>query len=318
MSGVSKIDISIVERYAPSRGPTSSSDYNATLQETINSLTQVALSWNDEVQPLLDSLPGGTTNFIREDRIDSPNPFINGLDGSQIYLDLTSTPFTDDGKYFITAVNRPATIKESIEEVQNQLNLSVQELLVKIAQVAESAGITARQKQAIGSRIFDPETTSSPSSLDGKTQILERNLDQVAMDIYGDIDSLTNSGARSLIYTILEQLEAIQEAHHYNNVSNNMDHSNLPQHIHRYSITPLGSLDGVNRSYDIPGGEKFIANSLRVIVNGLELRRGVDYAERAIDLRGFNISPSYPALENDGVNADDTVWVHYDIDPSNP
>jgi hypothetical protein len=97
-----------------------------------------------------------------------------------------------------------------------------------------------------------------------------------------------------------------------------MDHSNLPQHVHRYHIVPLGSLDGVNKIYDIPGGEKFVANSLRVIVNGLELRKGFDFAERSIDRRGFNISPSYPALENDGVNADDTIWVHYDIDPNDP
>lgn len=318
MSGVSKLDVSIVERYAPSRGPTSSADFNATLQETINSFAQVALSWNQEVQPLLDSLPGGATNIIREERTDNPNPFFNGFDGSQIYLDLTSTPLTDDGKYFSEANDRPLTIKESLESVQAQLNQSVQDLLVKIAQVAESSGITARQKQAIGSRIFDPETTSSPSSLDGKTQTLERNLDQVALDVYGDIDALNNNGVKSLVYTILQQLQSIQEAHNYNSVSNDMDHTNLPQHIHRYHIVPLGLLNGVNRTYDIPGGEKFIANSLRVIVNGLELRKGAEFSERAIDRRGFNISPSYPALENDGVNADDVVWVHYDIDPNDP
>ena len=115
MSGVSKIDISVVERYAPSRGPTSSADYNATLQEVINSLAQVSLTWNEDIQPLLDSLPGGGTTIIREDRLDAPNPFINGLDGSQVYLDCTSTVLTDDGKYFSESLNRPLTIKESIE-----------------------------------------------------------------------------------------------------------------------------------------------------------------------------------------------------------
>jgi hypothetical protein len=316
MSGVNKIDVSIVERYAPSRGPTSSADYNATIQETINSLSQIALSWNLEIQPLLDSLPGGGTVFIREERTANPNPFLNGLDGSQLYLDLTSTDITDEGKYFNPLLSRPLTIKESLENVQSQLNQSVQDILVRIAKVSEDTGITARQKQAIGSRIFDPETSSNPTSLDGKLQYIERNLDQVAMDISGSLDYFTNSGAKSLVYTLIQQIESLQEAHNYNSASNTVNHLNLPRHIHRYHVVPLGLLNGVNRSYDIPGGEKFIANSLRVIVNGLELQKGIHYAERSIDRRGFNLNPSYPALENDGANADDAIWVHYDIDPN--
>lgn len=315
MSGLSKIDISIVERYAPGRGPTSSADYNATLQETINSFSQIAISWNNEIQPLLDSLPSGNTNVLREARLDSPNPFVNGLDGSQIYLDLTSTAITDDGKYFSESLNRPLTIKESIENVQDQLNTSVQDILVKIAQVSETTGISARQKQAIGSRIFDPETTSNPTSLDGKVQTLERNLDQVALDLAGDLGYLLNNGAQSLLYTVFQQLQAIQDSHNYNDVTNTMDHGNIPQHIHRYKIIPLGALDGVNRAYDIPDGDKFIPGSLRVIVNGFELRP-TQYAERSIDYRGFNLNPSEPALENDGMGSDDYIWCHYDIDPN--
>lgn len=316
MSGVNKIDVSIVERYAPNRGPTSSADYNATVQETINSLSQIALSWNTEIQPLLDSLPGGNTFYIRENRSANPNPFINGFDGSQIFLDSTSTDITDEGKYFNPLLSRPLTIKESLENVQSQLNQSVQDILVRIAQVSEDTGITARQKQAIGSRIFDPETSSNASSLDGKLQVLERNLDQVAMDVAGSLNYFTNSGAKSLVYTLIQQIEAIQEAHNYNSASNNLNHDNIPRHVHRYHVEPLGLLNGVNRSYDIPGGERFIAGSLRVVVNGLELQKGKHYAERSIDRRGFNINPSYPALENDGIDADDTIWVHYDIDPS--
>lgn len=314
MSGVSKIDVSVVERYAPSRGPTSSADYNATLQETINSLAQVALTWNEDIQPLLDSLPGGGTSIIREDRLDSPNPFVNGLDGSQVYLDLTSTPLTDDGKYYSSSLNRPLTIKESIENVQSQLNSSVQNILVKIAQVSENTGITARQKQSIGSRLFDPETTSSPTSLDGKMQTLERNLDQVALDLAGSLDYLNNNGAKSLIYTILEQLAAIQDAHNYNSVSNNLDHDNLPQHLHRYHVVPLGLLDGSNKAFDIPNGEKFVAGSLRVLLNGVEMRK-TEFAERSIDRRGFNISPSHYAPNSSGASPDH-VWVHYDVDPN--
>ena len=316
--GVNKLDVSIVERRAPSRGPTSSADYNATFQEVLNSVTQIAISWNDEVQPLLDTLPTGSTTIIRQERSDIPDPFNNGLDGSQIYLDMTSTTLTDDGKFFSASLNRPLTIKESIQNVQTQLNDSVQDILVRIAQVEENTGITARQKQAIGSRIFDPETTSNPTSIDGKVQTLERNLDQVGLDIAGDLDYFNNNGVRSLVHTILDQLEAIQDAHNYNNVTNEMDHSHIPHHVHRYHIIPVGALDAVNKSFDIPGGEKFIADSLRVVINGMELMKGRDFSERSMDRRGFNLAPAYPAPENDGVGTDDVIWVHYDIDPNDP
>ena len=316
MSGVSKIDVSIVERYAPSRGPTSSADYNSTLQESINSLAQISISWNEEIQPLLDSLPSGDRTIIRENRSDNPNPFMNGLDGSQVYLDMTSTAVTDDGKYFSILDNRPLTIKESIENVQSELNESVQDILVKIAQVSENTGITARQKQAIGSRIFDPETASNPTSLDGITQTLERNLDQVAMDLAGDLAYFTNSGAQSLVYTILQQLQALQDAHDYNSVTNEATHDNLPQRIPRYHQKPIGNLDGSNKLYLLPGDEKFIAGSLQVFVNGLQLEKVEQYSERLSDRRAFTIAPSYPALEDNGVDADDSIWIHYDIDPN--
>jgi hypothetical protein len=315
--GVSKLDVSIVERPAPARGPSSSSDYNAFVEETINSAAQIAISWNEDVQPLLDSLPSGGVTIIREDRTDSPNPFLNGFDGSQVYLDMTSTVLTDEGKYFSESLNRPLTIKETVENVQEQLNDSVQDILVKLAQVEQNTGITARQKQAIGSRIFDPETTSNPTSIDGTLNTVERNLDQVALDIAGDLDYLNNNGAKSLDHTILSQLDAIQTEHNYNPVTNEIDHSHLPLHIHRYHVDPVGALDGVNKEYEIPGGEKFIIGSTRVMVNGLELRKSHDYIERP-DRRAIQLTASHRALENDANGADDYIWIHYDIDPNDP
>ena len=41
------------------------------------------------------------------------------------------------------------------ENVQDQLNDAIQDLQVKIAQVSLNSGVTSRQRQAIGSRIFD-------------------------------------------------------------------------------------------------------------------------------------------------------------------
>lgn len=311
--GVNKIDVSIVERIAPDRGPTSSSDYNAILQELINDLSQISLSWNSEVQPLLDTLPSGSTNIVREERTDDPNPFRNGFDGSQVYLDLTSTSLTDNGKYFDEDLDRPLTIKESMENVQDQLNDAIQDLQVKIAQVSLNSGVTSRQRQAIGSRIFDPETTSGPLSLDGLTSSHSRDIDQMALDISGDSDYLTGSGVQTLDYSILDQLQAIQDGHAYNPVFNTLTHEHLDLHNHRYHVTPIGDLNGLNKEYLLPGDETFIQGSLRVMVNGLELRKGADYTERP-DFRGFEITATHRALENDSIGADDYLWIHYDIE----
>jgi hypothetical protein len=310
---ISKLDIGVVERIAPSRGPTSSADYNATNQEIMNALTQVALSWNNELHTLVDSLPSGGTEIIRENRTSNPNPYINGLDGSQLYLDMTSTTLTDDGRYYDDTLARPLTIKESIESVQDKLNSSIQDLLIKIAQISTDSGLSIRQKQAIGSRIFDPETTSAATSLDGTVKTSSRNIDQIALDISGDANYLKETGVRTLNYAILQQLEAIQNAHDYDQVHNEISHAHLNFHEHRYNVTPIGNLDGTNREYYTPGAQEFVADTLRVIVNGIELRKSHDFIEHA-NRKGFTIIAPHRALENDSVGADDNVWIHYDLE----
>lgn len=310
---VDKIDVSVVERIAPAKGPTSSSDYNATLQEVTNDLIQLSLAWNSQLQPLLDTLPSGNTNIIREERTDDPDPFVNGLDGSQIHLDGTSTALTDNGKYFSESLDRPLTVKESLENVQDQLNDAIQELQVKIAQVSISSGITSRQRQAIGARIFNPETASSPTSLDGLVNKNERNIDQVALDLSGDPNYLTNTGAMSLDYAVFAKIQAIFDAHDHNPVFNTVSHQNLQLHEHRYHQAPAGSINGINKEYFLPGTEVFAPGSLRVIVNGLEIQKTKFYTEKA-DNRGFDFTAAFTALENDNVGADDYLWIHYDVE----
>ena len=313
MSGVNKVSVGVVERNAPDRGPTSSEDFNATMQEIRNSLTQFSLVLNNEIQPLLDTLPGGLTSINPDERTSIPDPFKNGFDGSQIYTDLTATEVSDDGRFYDEKKERPLVIKETFNKIQTQLNASIQELEVKIAQIGESAGISPRQKQALGSRIFDPGTESAESSIDGRLGELQKNLDQLGLDFSGDSDFLNASGTQSLLYSFSEQLKAIQESHDYDKNFNQMTHAHLEYHAHRYHISPQGLIDGENRDYDLPDGEKFIANTLRVMVNGIEIRKTNHYTE-APDCTGFTITESFGALEDDGLESDDMIWIHYDVE----
>lgn len=313
MSGISKIDVGVIERIAPNKGPTSSIDFNSIQEEIRNSLAQISSVWNNQLQPLMDTLPGGLTGINRDERSEEPDPFTNGFDGSQVYTDLTSTPVTDDGRFYDDTIARPLTIKETFNKIQNQLNESIQDLEVKIAKVGKQAGITPREKQAIGSRIFDPGTDSSPTSLDGKTDLLERSVDQIALDLSGDPDYIQGNGAQSLLYSVFEKLEAIQDAHDYDENFNQMSHLHLKFHEHRYHIAPVGALNGTNRDYFIPSGEEFVTGTLRVMINGVEQPKSLVYTEHANN-KGFSITNYRDPLEKDGNGSDDILWVHYDID----
>lgn len=311
--GIDKIDIGVVERVAPNKGPTSSIDYNSSMEEIKNSLAQISEVWNSQLYPLLDSLPTGIYSINRDDRTEDPNPFKNGFDGSQIYTDLTSTNTTDDGRFFDESKARPLTLKETFNKIQNQLNENIQDLEVKIAKVDKQSGITPRQKQAIGSRIFDPGTDSSPTSLDGKADALERAMDQVAKDISGRSDYIQGNGAQSIPYALIDQLKAIQASHDYDKNFNKMTHRHLKFHEHRHHVTPVGAINGTNKKYYLPNGEIFITGSLVVVVNGVEQQKRIMYTENP-DNKGFEFTINRSALENDGHGSNDSLWIHYEVE----
>lgn len=311
--GLQKIDVGITERIAPNKGPTSSADYNASMEEFISSFASLSIAWNTQLQPLLDTLPGGSTGVNKDERTDFPNPFLNGFDGSQFYTDLTSSPVSDNGRFYNGLAKRPLTLKETFNKIQDQLNQSIQDLDIKIAQVNKNNGLTPRQKQAIGSRIFDPGTESSPSSLDGLSDTHSRYIDQMALDISGNENYLLGNGAQSLVHSLVEQLNAIQAAHNYDSDFNSMDHRHLKFHEHRCHVTPVGALNGTNRDYYLPSGEEFIPGTLKVMVNGVELKKSKYYTEHPNN-KGFSITPIRPALESDLNGSDDMLWIHYDIE----
>lgn len=310
---LNKIDVGLTERIAPNKGPTSSADYNATMEEIKNSLAQISIAWNTQLQPLIDTLPTGSIGVIKDNRTSTPNPFLNGFDGSQFFTDLTSTSVSDNGRFYNDDSRRPLTIKETFNKIQNQLNQNIQDLDIKIAQTNKNSGLTPRQKQAIGSRIFNPGTESSPSSIDGAISSHSRFIDQLALDISGSSSYLQGNGTQSLIHSLFDQIKAIQDSHNYNSDFNSMDHRHLKFHEHRYHVTPIGALDGTNRDYYLPSGEEFNPGSLKVLINGVEQKKSKFYTEHPNN-KGFTITSIRPALESDTNGSDDMIWIHYDID----
>ena len=108
-------------------------------QDLINDLNTVATQWNDNVYPLVATLPNGPVRKIRADRTDTIDPVANGLDGSQVFLDQTSRPEEFNG--LLHNGSRPKTIKEVLLEVYQGIlarQNSIEGLLENVSSAAES------------------------------------------------------------------------------------------------------------------------------------------------------------------------------------
>jgi len=107
--------------------------------ELSNALNVIADQWNDSLYPLVASLPSGTRKILGRDRSTIIDPVANGLDGSQLFVDMTATPHTSGGRLHNGV--RQKTIREVIDG--DFFNLSERiahtEALVENLEVAPNA-----------------------------------------------------------------------------------------------------------------------------------------------------------------------------------
>jgi len=120
------LNISSVVKRFPAHGTISSEDFNELVEQLVLDLTTIATNLNTSVQPLVESLPAGSRVINEIERSGSPNPIANGLDGSQLYLNMTAVD-TNDPLLFNRLLGRPNTILEAL-----------QYLLTRIEQLAQS------------------------------------------------------------------------------------------------------------------------------------------------------------------------------------
>lgn len=175
LSGVYNIQI-------PEGGLTSSSDLRDFIDAVVAAINQIQTHWNEELVRLLDSLPGGNT--IISDKTDDINPLVNGLDGSQIYLDNLATKISDDGRYYDTSESRPLTIKEIIDSLYTETLANLSLLEKAVSAVETSSGLTDEVEAKIGDNIFSSSEVSSSTSLDGRLSSVEILLRQTIADVF--------------------------------------------------------------------------------------------------------------------------------------
>jgi hypothetical protein len=108
------LNVNTVKKVFPYHGPVQSEDFNELLEQVVLDLTTITSALNNEVQPLIESLPQGSRTITAADRDGEVNPIANGMDGSQIYLDMTNTD-VNNPLLWNQLLGRPNTIKEALE-----------------------------------------------------------------------------------------------------------------------------------------------------------------------------------------------------------
>ena len=130
-------------------------------QEVITDFNTIKTQWNDSIYPLLASLPGQRIRRDRAVRSSGIDPFVNGFDGSQLYMDQASRPNELGG--LLHNGTRPKTIKEVVVETY-QSSIArvgrVEDLLnqVNIANAAYDDGELRSWIIQLAGETWDPDT----------------------------------------------------------------------------------------------------------------------------------------------------------------
>jgi|WetSurMetagenome_2_1015567.scaffolds.fasta_scaffold89381_5 hypothetical protein len=121
------IHISTVRKVFPAHGTISSEDFNELVDQLVLDFTSIATALNDNVQPVMESLPGGSRSISSDSRTESINPIENGLDGTQLYLDMTTTDINNPLLYN-SVQNRPNTILEAMQYLLARIEQLTQDI----------------------------------------------------------------------------------------------------------------------------------------------------------------------------------------------
>jgi hypothetical protein len=202
----SNILISTVVRNQRYRGPTSSAQQNDLQAELVRDITEVRRQWNTFVVSAFKLLPDGTDDPL----VDAIN---NGIDGRTLYVNTEASLTSDNGQYFQSVRNRPHTIYEQFQDVYSTIDEQFETLESQIENTG-GTGITAAQQAAIGINVFDGALTSSPSSIDGRSQSNTLNVLQLSRDLYGSAyASFSGDGDPVLSLSLRDMVGALLTLH---------------------------------------------------------------------------------------------------------
>lgn len=204
MRYIRRFDPTITRRPASYRGPRSSFDFTSCIDEIIRDLTEISTQWNTGIQNLLTTLPDGSDDA-------DVDAFVDGIDGRTVYVDSSLTTNSSVLTFWHSVMERPRTVKEALEDLYTYADAINNAIRSDLS--GGSGALTTDQKSRIGMNIFDSSQTSSPTSLDGKSETNRLNVVQLAKDLYGTGYSLGGDGLTDLTYSVYQMVDALLEAH---------------------------------------------------------------------------------------------------------
>jgi hypothetical protein len=207
MARPSKISVATVKRNQRFRGPGLSAQQNDMQDELIRDITEIQFQHNNFMVPLLGTLPDGSDDS-------TVDAFRNGLDGQTLYVHSDAVNSAALTRYYNNVQGRPNTAFEQFQDVYNYVDSAIETVEESVSGSTSGSGLTTSQKERIGLNVFDTSLTSSPTSIDGKTDKNELNIVQIARDLYGSsFVSFTVDGSGILTNSTRTMVDALLELH---------------------------------------------------------------------------------------------------------
>lgn len=123
-----EIQILFQKRNARKRGPTSSAQYNDTIEEIAHDLSSFHDQWNNRLVPLTEQLPDGTQGLSAS----AVDAFTNGLDGTTFFVDSRSST-TQNAQYYNAPAERPRTVLEQFQNIYTAITVLEENLQNEIS-----------------------------------------------------------------------------------------------------------------------------------------------------------------------------------------
>lgn len=228
MTTVNKVRVNFVRRTIPRRGPFSTEDYNASMEELAVDLADFGARWNTEVYPVLNTLPRGSIDTDGGGRWPGagsmPDAIENGLDGDNMFVDNAASLTQDDGLFWDSTNSRPKTIRESSRDIDDRLTSIYAELSEGLLDV--SNGLSSDQWDKLGLWVKDG-TASAVTSVSYKARTGWTYLNELVLDVFTLATSrgvLATSG-----FTIEAMLTDLLTEHGgiWNTDTSGIDHSSI-------------------------------------------------------------------------------------------
>lgn len=163
------IQVLFTKRNARRRGPTSSYQYNDSIEEIAHDFSALNEQWNNRLVPLTDGLPDGSEGLVAS----SVDAFTNGLDARTLFVNHDATASVDS-EYYKVSAERPTTVYEQIvdiystistleEDLEDQINNKI--LTAQEISITDSGGLyTAENVEAALAEVMTQVEAISISS----------------------------------------------------------------------------------------------------------------------------------------------------------